>query len=61
MNQLLDTLSEAWHVFSDPAHVLAETWSTLVEVAIIAPIVVRLNNKWHARHDKDKHGNAISG
>lgn len=48
--------TEFWHVFTDPAHVAAEGASTLVEVAILSPVVVKLNHWWHRRHDKEHHG-----
>lgn len=49
-------LNEAWHVFSDPPHVIAEAASTLVELIIISPVLALVNNWWHKRHDKRKHG-----
>lgn len=45
-------LSEAWHVFSEPAHALAEAWSTGVEFVIIG----LANWAWHKRHDRKHHG-----
>lgn len=47
----LKVLSEAWHVFSEPAHAIAEIWSTMIEALLISPIIA-----WGLRrHDRRKH------